>query len=258
METPESVMDVEVRPVQSNVDNHRALFSHNPEKAYREAQQLVNVVASRCTGPGYLVNIRGKQYPKIEWWTSVSASLGLFPQVLYSKRLDRDSEIAYEAKVEVHRNGQIIASGEAMCSNREERWRNADEYAIKSMSITRASGKAYRIPLSFLAVMAGLEVTPAEEMPREESTPGTRKQDSRSNQDNSPASDKQLSAIRSLIDHPLVYVSEKRSLHALLEAGDMTRQKASEIMNFYLGVSVKGDDGSWVKSTRGKLSERKQ
>ena len=30
METQESVMDVEVRPVQSNVDNHRALFSHEP------------------------------------------------------------------------------------------------------------------------------------------------------------------------------------------------------------------------------------
>ena len=140
METQESVMDVEVRPVQSNVDNHRALFSHDPEQAYREAQQLVNVVASRCSGPGYLVNIRGKQYPKIEWWTSVSASLGLFPRVLFSKRLDREGEIAYEAKVEVHRNGHIIASGEAMCSNREERWRSADEYAIKSMTITRASG----------------------------------------------------------------------------------------------------------------------
>ena len=127
METHESVMDVEVRPVQSNVDNQRALFSHDPERAYKEAQRLVSVVASRCTGPGYLVNIRGKQYPKIEWWTSVSASLGLFPRVLYSKRLDRDGEIAYEAKVEVYRHNQIIASGEAMCSNREERWRNADE-----------------------------------------------------------------------------------------------------------------------------------
>ena len=257
METQERVMDI-VHPVQSNVDNHRALFSHDPEQAYREAQRLVNAVASKCTGPGYLVNIRGKQYPKIEWWTSVSASLGLFPRVLYSKRLDRDSEIAYEAKVEVHRNGQIIASGEAMCSNREDRWRNADEYAIKSMSITRASGKAYRIPLSFLAVMAGLEVTPAEEMPRDEVTQGTFGQEPNGHQGGIPASAKQLAAIRSFIDHPLVYVSEKRSLHALLEAGDMTRQKASEIMNFYLGVSVKGDDGSWVKSTRGKLSERKQ
>ena len=168
METQESVMD-EVHPVQSTVENHQALFSHDPERAYKEAQRLVSVVANRCTGPGYLVNIRGKQYPKIEWWTSVSASLGLFPRVLYSKRLEREGEIAYEAKVEVHRNGQIIASGEAMCSNREDRWRSADEYAIKSMSITRASGKAYRIPLSFLAVMAGLEVTPAEEMPVEAS-----------------------------------------------------------------------------------------
>ena len=67
MEASESAMDVEVRPVQSSVDNHRALFSHDPEQAYREAQRLVNVVASMCTGPGYLVNIRGKQYPKIEW-----------------------------------------------------------------------------------------------------------------------------------------------------------------------------------------------
>ena len=257
METHERVMDV-VHPVQRNVDNHQALFSHDPDQAYREAQRLVSVVASKCTGPGYLVNIRGKQYPKIEWWTSVSASLGLFPRVLYSKRLDREDEVAYEAKVEVHRNGQIIASGEAMCSNREDRWRNADEYAIKSMSITRASGKAYRIPLSFLAVMAGLEVTPAEEMPRDEVTQGTFRQEPNGHQGGIPASAKQLAAIRSFIDHPLVYVSEKRSLHALLEAGDMTRQKASEIMNFYLGVSVKGDDGSWVKSTRGKLSERKQ
>ena len=199
MEASESAMDVEVRPVQSSVDNHRALFSHDPEQAYREAQRLVNVVASMCTGPGYLVNISGKQYPKIEWWTSVSASLGLFPRVLYSKRLDREDEIAYEAKVEVHRNGQIIASGEAMCSNREERWRNADEYAIKSMAITRASGKSYRIPLSFLAVMAGLEVTPAEEMPLQDISTSIPKQSRANNQNDELASEKQQAAVRGLI-----------------------------------------------------------
>ena len=254
METQESVMDVEVRPVQSNVDNHRALFSHDPEKAYREAQQLVNVVASRCTGPGYLVNIRGKQYPKIEWWTSVSASLGLFPQVLYSKRLDRDSEIAYEAKVEVHRNGQIIASGEAMCSNREERWRNADEYAIKSMSITRASGKAYRIPLSFLAVMAGLEVTPAEEMPPVKQTQPTPKYERTNNQDEEWATEKQVSAVRSLIDNPNVYPNEKRSIHEILEDG-LKRDKAKELLDFFYGVSIRVE-GVWTKTTNGKLSER--
>ena len=255
METQESVMDVEVRPVQSNVDNHRALFSHDPEKAYREAQQLVNVVASRCTGSGYLVNIRGKQYPKIEWWTSVSASLGLFPQVLYSKRLDRDGEIAYEAKVEVYRNGQIIASGEAMCSNREDRWRNADEYAIKSMSITRASGKAYRIPLSFLAVMAGLEVTPAEEMPVHESTQSIPMYERTNNHTDERASEKQQAAVRGLIENDKVYPNEKRQIHDFIEDG-LTKAKAKELLDFFYGIS-EFQDGQWIKTTSGKLEERR-
>ena len=255
METQESVMDVEVRPVQSNVDNHRALFSHDPEKAYREAQQLVNVVASRCTGSGYLVNIRGKQYPKIEWWTSVSASLGLFPQVLYSKRLDRDGEIAYEAKVEVYRNGQIIASGEAMCSNREDRWRNADEYAIKSMSITRASGKAYRIPLSFLAVMAGLEVTPAEEMRVHESTQSIPMYERTNNHTDERASEKQQAAVRGLIENDKVYPNEKRQIHEFIEDG-LTKAKAKELLDFFYGIS-EFQDGQWIKTTSGKLEERR-
>ena len=255
METRESVMDVEVHPVQSNVDNQRALFSHDPERAYKEAQRLVSVVANRCTGPGYLVNIRGKQYPKIEWWTSVSASLGLFPRVLYSKRLDRDGEIAYEAKVEVYRNNQIIASGEAMCSNREERWRNAEEYAIKSMSITRASGKAYRIPLSFLAVMAGLEVTPAEEMPLPDNSTSVPKQAWTNTQNDELASEKQQAAVRGLIENDLVYPNEKRQIHEFIEEG-LTKVKAKELLDFFYGLSILVD-GAWTKTAMGKISERR-
>lgn len=256
METQESVMD-EVHPVQSTVENHQALFSHDPERAYKEAQRLVSVVANRCTGPGYLVNIRGKQYPKIEWWTSVSASLGLFPRVLYSKRLEREGEIAYEAKVEVHRNGQIIASGEAMCSNREDRWRSADEYAIKSMSITRASGKAYRIPLSFLAVMAGLEVTPAEEMPVEASVIPRRDAIRTNPNEDDFASQKQVLAVRGLIENDRVYPTEKRQIHGFLEEG-LTKSKAKELLDFFYGLSeFDKSAGAFVKTTRGKLEERR-
>ena len=259
MEIQDSVLDV-VHPVQSTVENHQALFSHDPERAYKEAQRLVSVVANRCTGPGYLVNIKGKQYPKIEWWTSVSASLGLFPRVLYSKRLDRDGEIAYEAKVEVHRNGQIIASGEALCSNREARWQHADEYAIKSMSITRASGKAYRIPLSFLAVMAGLEVTPAEEMPPEVKSNSIQKPARTFNKPENPvkeASEKQIQAVRRILDNSdsLVYPNEKMQIHCLLEEG-LDAQKASDLLSFYLGVS-EFRDGIWIQTSSGKMSERR-
>jgi hypothetical protein len=268
METQDRAMDL-VQPIQSTVEHNQALFSHDPERAYKEAQRLVSVVANRCTGPGYVVNIRGKQYPKIEWWTSVSASLGLFPRVLYSKRLDRDGEIAYEAKVEVHRNGIVMASGEAMCSSHEARWQHADEYAIKSMSITRASGKAYRIPLSFLAVMAGLEVTPAEEMPQDYNTPSQRNRDiqnveqakeghvtplRKSDSGVEMASDKQKSAVRNLIENDLVHLGEKRQIHGWLEDG-LQKIKAKELLDFYFGASILVE-GSWVKTGAGELERR--
>ena len=257
METQDSVLDV-VHPIQpTSIDNHRALFSHDPEQAYQEAQRLVNVVASRCTGPGYLVNIKGRNYPKIEWWSSVSASLGLFPRVVYSKRMDRDDEIAYEAKVEVHRNGNVIASGEAMCSNREERWKNADEFAIKSMSITRASGKCYRIPLSFLAVMAGLEVTSAEEMSAEASVIPRRDAIRTNPNEDEIASEKQVSAVRGLIENDRVYPAEKRQIHGFLEEG-LTKSKAKELLDFFYGLSeFDKSEGTWVKTSKGKLEERR-
>jgi hypothetical protein len=271
MDTQESVMPAVYPNGQIESANKTALFSQDPERAYKEAQRLVSVVANRCTGPGYLVNIKGKQYPKIEWWTSVSASLGLFPRVLYSKRLDREDEIAYEAKVEVYRNGnQIVASGEAMCSNRESRWQGADEYAIKSMAITRASGKAYRIPLSFLAVMAGLEVTPAEEMPTETTSyrqsdrdimANQRGNDSRAtpqrpqNQDEGiAATERQVTAVRGLIDNPKVYPNEKRQIHELLADG-LSKVKAKELLDFYYGVSILVD-GEWTKMGNGQLAQR--
>jgi len=246
METQECVVPVVHPNGQGEGVNGAALFSHDPEQAFREAERIVSVVAKRCSGPGYLVNIRGKQYPKIEWWTTVSASLGLFPQTVFARRLDRDDEIAYEARVEVRRQGVVIASGEAMCSNKEDRWSKADEYAIKSMAITRASGKAYRIPLSFLAVMAGLEATPAEEM-----TPDVQHLGKNNGE---PATSRQIEAVRALIDNPKVYPDEKRQIHELLEAG-LSRRKSKEILDFYYGISVLVD-GVWTKTGNGQLDLR--
>jgi hypothetical protein len=248
MEAQTSAVD-EVYPVQiKNPDNHTLLFSSDPEQAYQEAQRLVKVVATRCAGPGYLVNIRGKQYPKIEWWTSVSASLGIFPQVVYSKRIDRENEIVYEAKVEVHRNGQVLSSGEALCSSAETRWQHADEYAIKSMAITRASGKAYRIPLSFLAVMAGLEVTPAEEMPIDESIETKQSNDQ-------PATDRQLDKLGELLNDNRLTLEEQTKLRGTLIQG-LSKFRASEIMSHFFGESRK-NNGAWEKISAGVLHNRK-
>ena len=243
METQESVMPAVYPNGPTESANGTALFSHDPEQAFVEAQRIVSVVAQRCTGPGYLVNIRGKQYPKIEWWTTVSASLGLFPQVLFAQRLDREDEIAYEAKVAVYRQNQIVASGEAMCSSKEERWSHADEYAIKSMAITRASGKAYRIPLSFLAVMAGLEATPAEEIPVAEPT---------TNGDAATAP--QIASITRLARDQRLTDDERMRIQGLLLDG-MSKEKASSVMEYFYGKSIK-QGSEWVRVEEGVLSSR--
>lgn len=130
------------------------------------AQALVRKMAALCRGPSFVAEIQGRRYPTVAWWTTVGAALGLFPVEVSCERLDRDGEVAYLAVVEVRdRSGRTVTRASAMCSSAERHWRKRDEYAIRSMAITRATGKAYRLGLAFLAVLAGLEPTPAEEMP---------------------------------------------------------------------------------------------
>ena len=140
------------------------IFPKDPIEAMEEAQRIVKYMAKHCTGKGFISPIKNKKYPKVEWWTTIGSSLGLFAVPKYAHRLDRKDEIAYDARVEVFRNGQLITAGEAICSSKEAKWRNSDEYAIKSMAITRATAKAFRTNLAFMAALAGLEATPAEEV----------------------------------------------------------------------------------------------
>jgi len=146
-------------------ETSQLMIGSEPLQAMEKAGELVKYMSSKCTGDHYIANINRRQYPKVEWWTTVGMALGIFPIVVSNGRLDRDGEVIYEATVELRLNGEPLCRAEAICSNREARWRSADEYAVKSMAATRATGKAFRLGLSGLAVLAGLEGTNAEEMP---------------------------------------------------------------------------------------------
>lgn len=149
------------------------VFDTDPVKALEQASILVKVISDKCIGANFIAEIKNKKtgaikkYPKVEWWTTVGSVLGLFPYVVHCIRREHaDKGYFYEARVEVRdRSGYAVTSAEAICSTNETRWGYADEYAIKSMAQTRATAKAYRIGLSFLATLAGLEATPAEEVP---------------------------------------------------------------------------------------------
>ena len=158
---------VEIASVEELVTDIAAFGPTDPIERLEGTSKIVKYMAEQCSGSKFIAPIQGKQYPKVEWWTTVGYGLSLSPQLEWDKRLDREGEIAYEAMVVVTHmpTGRVVARASAICSSKEKSWGNRDEYAIKSMAQTRATGKAYRIPLSFLAVMAGIEPTPADEIP---------------------------------------------------------------------------------------------
>jgi hypothetical protein len=137
----------------------------DPIAMLEQGQSIVKWMAAKCTGPEFIADIQGRRYPKVEWWTTVGMALQLFPVEVESKRFNFEGGYQYEAIVEVRRNGNLITRASAICSTDEKAWGNRDEYAVKSMATTRACGKSYRLGLSSLAVMAGLEPTPADEIP---------------------------------------------------------------------------------------------
>ena len=242
--------------VVDNVDNSLQLFSRSPKKALSQMQELVQVMSSKCQGKEFIAIINGKQYPKVEWWTTVAATLGLFPVVVYSRRLDREGELAYEARVEVRYGDRVVGAGEAMCSNKETRWSSADEYAIRSMSITRATGKCYRLPLSFLAVMAGLNPTPAEEIPiNNDFSDDSEEYQEESHQVEESASEAQIYTLGNLIENAYLSNEERLNLSKTLEHS-LTKSQAKELLNTFLGKS-EFIDGKWQKVSLGIIDQRK-
>ena len=143
-----------------------AVFNSSATEGLTQARHLVSEMTKSCVGKSFVAQIQGRNYATVQWWTAAGASLGIFAREVSSTRLEKeDDEICYEAVVEAWRGDQMIGRASSICSSKERTWSNRDEYAIKSMATTRATAKCYRLSLSFLAVLAGLEPTPSEEMP---------------------------------------------------------------------------------------------
>jgi hypothetical protein len=111
-------------------------------------------------------HIQGKEYVNVEGWQYAGARLGILPVIEELNDISNEREIKYQAEVKLMdlKNRQIVGSGFAICSNRENGKRNYQEFAIASMAQTRAIGKAYRNILAWIIRAAGYEPTPAEEM----------------------------------------------------------------------------------------------
>jgi hypothetical protein len=143
-----------------------AVVNTNPVEMIRQATDVAGackaiVVKAACT-------ISGRKYIKIEGWQSLAVAHGC---ILSAKDVQR-IEGGYRATGEVRRisDGAVLATAEGFLGDDEKTWANRGEYAKRAMVQTRAMSRAGRSAFAHVVVMmdAGLETTPAEEIPTED------------------------------------------------------------------------------------------
>ena len=134
----------------------------SPADVIKRASEMSDVLKDIIEKKKLYSMINGKKYVRVEGWSTMGAMIGVLPHEVWSKKIEN----GYEAFVELIRmtDAMVIGGASAICTREEKNWQNRDEFALKSMSATRATGKAFRLGFAWIMNLAGYESTPAEEM----------------------------------------------------------------------------------------------
>ena len=125
-----------------------------------------------------IVNIQGRQYPTVAWWQAVGWAFNVTStEVEVTKQATgEDGSVEYMAVVAIVRidTGETISRGSAIASSAERAPWGRSAFSVRSMAITRATGRAYRHGCAIIPHLLKIESTPAEEMPIESAQPEAR------------------------------------------------------------------------------------
>lgn len=125
---------------------------------------MAGVLKSHIVKHNLYTNISNKNYVHVEGWQVAGFLMGIYPVVESVEDLSSGTETKWRATVGIYRGEKLVGKGIAVCSNKENKKKSFDEYAILSMAQTRAIGKAYRNLIGWVMKLAGYESTPTEEM----------------------------------------------------------------------------------------------
>jgi hypothetical protein len=140
--------------------------SRDPTQIVQKATAIANALVPIIKQRKLAVKIGQSEHVRVEAWTACGAMLNLFASVEKPVQYIQDGDDwGYAARVVIHDpDGREYGSAEAECWASEDNWKTKDRFELKSMAQTRAVSKAFRMPLSWIIVLAGYEATPAEEM----------------------------------------------------------------------------------------------
>lgn len=139
-------------------------FEKKPAGMVKQATEMANVLKDVIIKQKLSVKIGLHEYVKMDGWATLGAFLGILPR---EHRVIEHSNGDFEAYVDLIRqtDGTVVGGASSLCSVDEKRWSQVDRFARRSMAITRATGKAYRISFAWIMALAGYAGTPFEEMP---------------------------------------------------------------------------------------------
>lgn len=138
-----------------------------PDKMIARATAISTALAAVIEDRKLYEIIKGKRHVRVEGWNTLGAMVGISPKERdVKKTIDDNGILEYEAYVDLIRNddGKEIGGASAICRTDERNWRGKPAYAVRSMAVTRATSKAFRLKLSWIMQLAGFATTPAEEM----------------------------------------------------------------------------------------------
>ena len=147
---------------------NRNVLDLPPSAMVAQISSMANILNDIIEKQKMYQSFNGKKYVTVDGWCTLGTMLGILP----AERDVHETDDGWYAKVDlVNKNsGVVVGSASAICSRDEKSWKDRPAYAVRSMAITRATGKAYRLAFSWIMNMAGYQSTPAEEMPIEDQT----------------------------------------------------------------------------------------
>lgn len=140
------------------------IFDVAPEERVAFATKIANALAPIIEKQKLFNQFGARKHVTVEGWTTMGAMLGILPK---ERNVVENKDGSYEAWVDLvsTSTGLVVGGASALCGMDEASWRQKPKHARRSMAVTRATGKAYRLGFAWIVRMAGYAETPAEEMP---------------------------------------------------------------------------------------------
>lgn len=147
--------------------------SKQPEHTTNE-ENIVAKFGKFCVANGMVVSFNGKQYLRAEAWQYLLSLLGIYPSceclTLYEKEENSDKQnfVGVKVIVTLIRSKDLAEISKATMTARCEEpfLKDKDDFAVYGMAQTRAISRATRNLYGWIAVAAGYEATPYDEMPK--------------------------------------------------------------------------------------------